>query len=434
MGREEKIGVEAQSTFAIAAPGLTSAEARKRLSELGPNIVVEKSRPPWQGFLAKFWAPVPWMLEGTLVLQIVLGAYVEAAVIGALLLFNATLGFVQEGRAGAALAALKKRLAPTALVRRDGEWARLPAFELVPGDAVSLSLGALVPADASIVSGSVMIDQSTLTGESVPVDANTGNLVYAGSIVRRGQAVAEVTATGSRTYFGRTAELVRIAHSGSTEQKAIFGVTRNLMLINGVVAVLIVAYGYVIALPSPDLIRLALTALLATIPVALSATFTLSAAFGAQILARRGVLLTRLSAAHEAAAMDVLCADKTGTLTRNTLEVADVVALPGFNRDRVLALAVLASSEADQDPMDAAIRATASSVAGHSTAARLVRFVPFDPTTKASEAFAIDDAGNELRVIKGAFEVVAKVAEAPTDAQRMVDQLAEQGMQNRLQY
>jgi H+-transporting ATPase len=427
MGREEKNSVQAQSTFAIAAPGLTSADARKRLSELGPNIVVEKSRPPWQGFLAKFWAPVPWMLEGTLVLQIVLGAYVEAAVIGALLLFNATLGFVQEGRAGAALAALKKRLAPTALVRRDGEWVRLPASELVPGDAVSLSLGALVPADASIVSGSVMIDQSTLTGESVPVDANTGNPVYAGSIVRRGQAVAEVTATGSRTYFGRTAELVRIAHSGSTEQKAIFGVTRNLMLINGVVAVLIVAYGYVIALPSPDLIRLALTALLATIPVALSATFTLSAAFGAQILARRGVLLTRLSAAHEAAAMDVLCADKTGTLTRNTLEVADVVALPGFNRERVLALAVLASSEADQDPMDAAIRATASSVPGHSTAARLVRFVPFDPATKASEAFALDDAGNELRIIKGAFEVVAKIAEAPTGAHRMVDQLAEQG-------
>lgn len=427
MAQTETFEANARPAAGSSAAGLASAEARKRLSELGPNIVVEKSRPPWQGFLAKFWAPVPWMLEGTLVLQIVLGAYVEAAVIGALLLFNATLGFVQEGRAGAALAALKKRLAPTALVRRDGEWVRLPASELVPGDAVSLSLGALVPADASIVSGSVMIDQSTLTGESVPIDANPGNLVYAGSIVRRGQAVAEVTATGSRTYFGRTAELVRIAHSGSTEQKAIFGVTRNLMLINGVVAVLIVAYGYVIALPSPDLIRLALTALLATIPVALSATFTLSAAFGAQILARRGVLLTRLSAAHEAAAMDVLCADKTGTLTRNTLEVADVVALPGFNRERVLALAVLASSEADQDPMDAAIRATASSVVSHSTAARLVRFVPFDPATKASEAFALDDAGNELRVIKGAFEVVAKVAEAPTDARRMVDQLAEQG-------
>ena len=367
------------------------------------------------------------MLEAALVLQVALDAYVEAALIGALLLFNATLGFIQEGRAGAALAALKNRLAPTALVRRDGEWARLSASEVVPGDAIRLSIGTMVPADASIMSGSVMVDQSTLTGESVPVDANPDSLVYAGSIVRRGQAVAEVTAIGSRTYFGRTAELVRIAHSGSTEQKAIFGVTRNLMLINGVVAVLIVAYGYVIALPSPDLIQLALTALLATIPVALSATFTLSAAFGAQILARRGVLLTRLSAAHEAAAMDVLCADKTGTLTRNTLEVADIVAMPGFDRDRVLALAVLASSEADQDPMDSAIRTAGASVTGRAASERLVRLVPFDPATKASEAFARDDAGNELRVIKGAFEVIAKIAEAPTDAQRMVDQLAEQG-------
>jgi H+-transporting ATPase len=412
---------------AITSSGLTSAEARLQLVAFGLNTVSEKAPPGWRIFLEKFWAPVPWMLEATLAIEIGLGAHVEAAMIGALLLFNATLGFVQEGRAGAALAALKKRLTPTALVRRDGEWARLPASELVPGDAIRLSLGAMVPADASIVSGTVMVDQSTLTGESVPIDADTGSRVFAGSIVRRGQAVAEVTATGSRTYFGRTAELVRIAHSSSTEQKAIFGVTRNLMLINGVVAVLIVAYGYVIALPSPDLIRLTLTALLATIPVALSATFTLAAAFGAQILARRGVLLTRLSAAHEAAAMDVLCADKTGTLTRNTLEVADIIAMPGFDRERVLALATLASSEADQDSMDAAIRAAGASGKGRSTPEHLVRFVPFDPGTKASEAFARDDAGNELRVIKGAFEVIAKIAGPPADARCMVDQLGAQG-------
>jgi H+-transporting ATPase len=427
MGREARADVQEHPTIAIAPPGLTSAEARQRLNESGPNTVSEQVPARWRVFLEKFWAPIPWMLEAAIVLQIALGAYVEAAVIGALLLFNATLGFIQEGRASAVLAALKKRLAPTALVRRDGEWARLPASALVPGDTISLSLGAMVPADASIVSESVMVDQSTLTGESVPVDANPGSRIYAGSIVRRGQAVAEVTATGPRTYFGRTAELVRIAHAGSTEQKAIFGVTRNLILINGVVAVLIVAYGYVIALPSPDLIRLALTALLATIPVALSATFTLSAAFGAQILAARGVLLTRLSAAHEAAAMDVLCSDKTGTLTRNTLEIADIVAMPGFDRDRVLALALLASSEADQDPIDAAIRAAGTSATGRSTPERLARFVPFDPATKVSEAFARGDAGNELRIIKGAFEVIAKAVEAPADAWPMVDQLAGQG-------
>jgi H+-transporting ATPase len=417
-----------EMSAAVTIPiGLTSAEARRRFGEFGPNAVAEKATPRWRVFLMKFWGPIPWMLEAAILLQLGLGERIEAAVIGGLLLFNATLGFVQEGRAGAALAALKKRLAPTALVCRDGEWLRLPASDLVPGDAIRLSLGALVPADATIASGSVMVDQSMLTGESVPVDAEPTNQVYASSLVRRGQAIAEVTATGSKTYFGRTAELVRIAHAGSTEQAAIFAATRNLAIINGTVAVLIIVSAYVMALPSPDLIRLALTALLATIPVALPATFTLSAAFGAQILAGRGVLLTRLSAAHEAAAIDVLCADKTGTLTQNALEVADVVPMSGFDRERVLALAALASSEADQDPIDAAIRGSAAKAPSDRTTERLVRFVPFDPTTKISEAFAIDRDDHELQITKGAFEVIAKVADVPANARQLVDNLAKQG-------
>jgi H+-transporting ATPase len=427
MASEATIGVPQASVAVATSTGLTSAEARQRLGEFGPNAVTEEAPPRWRIFLAKFWGPIPWMLEAALLLELGLSAHVEAAVIGALLLFNATLAFVQEGRAGAALAALKQRLAPTALVRRDGEWVRLPALELVPGDAIRLPLGALVPADATVVSGSVMVDQSMLTGESVPVDANAGSTVYAGSLIRRGQAIAEVTATGSKSYFGRTAELVRIAQSRSTEQAAIFAVTRNLAIVNGTVAALIVAYAYAMALPSGDLIRLALTALLATIPLALPATFTLSAAFGAQNLARRGVLLTRLSAAHEAAAMDVLCADKTGTLTRNALEVVEVVEMPGFDRERVLALAALASSEADQDPIDAAIQAAAANATGRGATERLVRFVPFDPDTKTSEAFVLDRDAGELRIAKGAFEVIGDLAQGPPDARRQVDDLATRG-------
>lgn len=173
--------------------GLTSTEARERLREVGPNAIADKEAPRWRAFVGKLWSPVPWMLEAAILMQLSIGEYVEAGVVGALLLFNATLGFLQEGRANAALAALKSRLAPTAWVHRDGEWVRLPAAELVPGDAIRLSLGSLVPADATIVSESLLVDQSTLTGESVPTDANPGSAIYAGSLVRRGQAIAEVT-------------------------------------------------------------------------------------------------------------------------------------------------------------------------------------------------------------------------------------------------
>jgi H+-transporting ATPase len=415
-----------ERSIAEAASGLTSAEARQRLAEFGPNTVSEEVSPRWIVFLAKFWGPIPWMLEAAILLQIGLGAYVETAVIGGLLLFNATLGFIQEGRASAALAALKQRLAPTAIACRDGTWTRISAAELVPGDAIRLALGALVPADARLVSGSVMIDQSMLTGESLPVDAGPGSEVYAGSLVRRGQAIAEVTATGAKTNFGRTAELVRVAHAASTEQAAVFSVTRNLAIVNGTVAALIIAYAYVVGLPAADQIRLGLTALLATMPLALPATFALSAALSTQILAARGVLLTRLSAAHEAAAMDVLCADKTGTLTRNALQVADVVAMPGFARERVLALAALASSEGGQDLIDAAVRAAAEAT-GRDASERPVRFVPFDPQTKTSEAFALDRNGKEIRIAKGAFEVIGKLAEAPADSRRRIDALAAQG-------
>jgi len=424
MDSKSTIAASERSAAPIAPAGLTTAEARRRLAEQGANVVAQAPA-RWHLLLAKFWSPVPWMLEAAILLQLWLGEYVEAGVIGGLLLFNAILGFIQEGRAGAALAALKKRLAPTALVRRDGAWVRLPAAEVVVGDVIELPLGALVPADATIRSGSLMVDQSMLTGESVPVDADAGSRVYAGSLVRRGQAIAAVTATGARTYFGRTAELVREAHGASTEQAATFAATRNLVIVNGAIAVLVVTSGYFMALPTTDLIRLALTALLATIPVALPATFALSAALAAQVLARRGVLLTRLSAAHEAGAMDVLCSDKTGTLTRNTLEVVDVAAIDGIDRDRILALAALASSDAD--PIDAAIRAAAVKTAAARASERLVRFVPFDPATKTSEALARDADGHELRIAKGAFAVIGKVAQVPANARQIVDALAGQG-------
>ncbi len=411
----------------VANPaGLTSQEARGRLEKFGPNAVTDTALDPLRRALTKFWAPVPWMLEAAIVLELALGKYVEAAIIAALLAFNAALGFFQEGRAQATLAALKSRLALNASVRRDQVWAPLPAAGLVPGDIVKLSLGAVVAADVRLTEGSVLLDQSMLTGESVPIEAGAGFEAYAGALVRRGEAVAEVTATGARTKFGRTAELVRTAHVESSQQKAVLRVVRNLAMCNGVVIVILVAYAHALKMPLGEIIPLVLTAVLASIPVALPATFTLAAAIGARALAKLGVLPTRLSAVDEAASIDVLCADKTGTLTQNALTVTAVHAMSGFDDSHVLGLAALASSDGGQDPVDAAIRAAAAKKVA-SDLPKLIKFVPFDPGTKMSEATATDPGGASVRAVKGAFAAVAGLTQPAPDASKTASELEAQG-------
>jgi H+-transporting ATPase len=321
--RPASVGSPDKPTIAkrISPSGLTNEEADLRLKKVGPNAMPDTTMHPLRSALSKFWTPVPWMLEAAIVLEMALGKYVEAAIIAGLLVFNALLGFFQESRAQATLAALKSRLALNASVRRGGVWKMTPAVGLVPGDIVKLSLGAVVAADMRLVEGEVLLDQSMLTGESIPIEAGPGLQTYAGALVRRGEAVAEVTATGARTKFGRTVELVRTAHVTSSEQKAVLRVVRNLAMFNSAIIVMLVAYAYRLAMPPAEIIPMVLTAILASIPVALPATFTLAAALGARALAHLGVLPTRLSAVDEAATIDVLCVDKTGTLTRNELKV-----------------------------------------------------------------------------------------------------------------
>jgi H+-transporting ATPase len=395
--------------------GLTSDEARSRLKKFGPNAMPDTSMHPFRMALEKFWAPVPWMLEAAILLELVLGKYIEAAIITALLVFNAALGLFQESRAQATLAALKSRLALNASVRRDGTWKTIPAVELVTGDVVKLSLGAVVAADVHLSAGEVLLDQSMLTGESVPIEAGAGVQTYAGALVRRGEAVAKVTATGPHTKFGRTAELVRTAHVVSSQQKAVLRVVRNLATFNGVVILLLVAYAWSLKMPLDEIIPLVLTAVLASIPVALPATFTLASALGARSLAKRGVLPTRLSAVDEAATMDVLCSDKTGTLTQNALTVATIHSMPGFDEAHILRLAALASSDGGQDPVDGAIR-TAAAGKAVSDALKMIKFVPFDPATKMSEAMVEDQAGGTQRVVKGAFTAVIRLTSPSSDA------------------
>ncbi len=360
------LSLERTTTSRAAVPaGLPSAEAARRRVEFGPNAVVEERAHPLKQVARHFWAPVPWMLEATITPQIVIGERLEALMIATLLILNVGLNVFQESRANAALALLKQRLSLKVRVRRDGVWTEAPAADLVPGDIVQVSLGSVVPADLKIMSGSLLLDQSMLTGESVPAETEAGKIAYAGSLVRRGEAVAGVVATGTRTYFGHTAELVRVAHVESAEQKAVLGIVRNLTVVNFTIVVGMVAYARVIGMGVPQIIPLVLTALLSAVPVALPATFTLAAALGAKALALKGVLLTRLSALHEAAMIDVLCADKTGTLTANELAVSRVRAVrPGYNEADVLGFAALASSAEGQDPINSAIRSMLNSVHG----------------------------------------------------------------------
>ena len=382
------------------------------MAEFGPNAVAEEHVHPVRRVLRHFWAPVPWMLEVTIALQIVVGERLEALMIATLLLMNVGLGVFQETRANAALELLKQHLVPKVRVRRDVMWVAAPASVLVPGDIVQLSLGGIVPADLRIIAGSVLLDQSMLTGESIPVELGPQGTAYAGALVRRGEAIAEVGATGLRTYFGRAAELVRIAHVESSEQQAVLGVVRALTVVNFAIVVGMVAYAHTIGMDVPRIIPLVLTALLSAVPVALPATFTLAAALGAKSLALKGVLLTRLSALHESAMIDVLCADKTGTLTENSLALQEVRSVNAAYDDAdVVAYAAAASSADGQDPIDSTIRSVAvqrqDALLGP---LKVLRFTPFDPAAKMAEATVIDSSGTERRVVKGAPAAVAAIA------------------------
>ncbi len=415
-----------QSKPDTSSKGLTSDEASVRLKTDGLNAMPDVSVRPIINFLSKFWAPIPWLLEASLILEVGLHKYFEAAIIAGLLIFNATLAFVQEGRAQATLKALRSRLALNASVLRDGKWQTLAATQLVRGDLVKLSLGAVVAADVHLVAGSVLLDQSMLTGESLPKEAGVGSDTYAGALVRRGEATAEVTATGGRTKFGRTAELVQTAHSISSQQTAVLQIVRNLAIFNGVVIVLMGVFAYSHSLPRGEIIALLLTSVLAAIPVGLPATFTLAATLGARSLAKLGVLPTRLSSVDEAGTINVLCSDKTGTLTLNQLSVTTVRALSGSDEAHVLAMASLASSDGGSDAVDAAIR-SASQKKLPPDVLKLAYFVPFDPAKKTSEATATDAKGEVLRIAKGAFAAVAGLTAPAPDAAAIADELEKKG-------
>jgi len=395
--------------------GLTAAEAVKRLKQYGPNMAEEEHRHPFLALLGKLWAPVPWMLEVTIVLELLLGHYAEAEIIGVLLVVNAVLSFVQEGRAQNALALLRQRLTIQARVMRDGHWQLCPAQDLVPGDVLHLRMGDLVPADVRVESGQVQVDQSALTGESVPVEVASGQMAYAGTQVKRGEVTGEVSATGTRTAFGKTAELVRQAKTGSHLETIIFKIVTALVILDAALVAAVLIYAAIAAMPLGETLPFALILLVASVPVALPATFTVATALGAMELARQGVLVTRLSAIEEAAGMDVLCSDKTGTITKNELEVVALHCYAPCTEEELLRLALAACDESTQDPIDLAILATARHQGIPAPGPERVRFIPFDPATKRSEGF-LQEAGEINRVVKGAPQVVQALCPTAEDS------------------
>ena len=394
--------------------GLTIAEAERRLAEYGANEIPERHPHPAIALLRKFWGPIPWMLEATIAIQILLGRTGEAAIVGALLVFNAAVSFLEEGRANKALELLRSRLTTRARVLRDGRWQAVAATSLVPGDCVHIRMGDLSPADIRIANGDVLLDQSTLTGESVPVEAGPGALAYAAAVVRRGEATGEVVATGRRTYFGKTAELVRTAKSTSHLQTTIFAIVKALIVIDSVLVCALLLYAAATGLPFADVIPFALILLVASVPVALPATFTLATALGSTELAHHGVLVTRLTAIEEAAGMDVLCTDKTGTITENHLAVAATLPFGSRSEDELLRFAALASDSATQDPIDLAILAAAGAHNLRTDLPSRVKFVPFDPAQRYSLG-QYQSATGPLCVVKGAPRAVVALSANPTE-------------------
>lgn len=402
------------ASSAVNERGLSAAEAQARLRQFGPNAVPEEARNPWRDFFKRFWTPISWLLEACVILQLCIGEDVEAAVIGGLLVINAMLSFLQEGRAQKALALLRQQLRVLARVRRDGRWLTVPAEELVPGDFVHMRQGSIVPADVKIADGTMLVDQSALTGESAVVSIEPGKTIYAGAMVRGGEADGEVTATGAHTFFGKTAELVRTAGTANRQEQEIVGVVRNLFVVNAATVVVVIGYAHLHGMTIAYVLPLLLTILLASIPVALPATFTLAAALGSVELSKRGVLITRLSALHDIASMTILCSDKTGTLTRNQATVNVLWPAPGFAENDLLRAAALASDPAGADPVDGAMVQAANARGWHDGELTRVEFHPFDPVTKRAEAvYRVNGSAEQYRFLKGAPAVVSNLAGAP---------------------
>ncbi len=389
--------------------GLTRAEVDTRRKEHGYNEVAEKKEHPALVFLGKFWGLSAWMLEMIMVLSAVLRKYPDLAVVSTLLVINAVVSFMQERRATGVVEALRRRLQVSARVQREASWQVIPARELVPGDIVRVRPGDIIPADVKLLTGALTIDQSALTGESKDADKAPGAVLSSGSVVRRGEGNGVVMLTGAKTYFGRTTELVQQARPKFHIDAVMAKVVRWLFLVVGALLGMVIVMSLMRGTPLLEMVPLMLILFMSAIPLSLPVMFTVSMAIGSKELAKRGVLVTRLSATEDAATMDVLCVDKTGTITMNQLAVTGVIPLEHATEADVLFAGALASQEANQDPIDLAFLAAAKErhIFDNLPKVTPISFAPFDAKNRRTEA-VVQQNGRRFRVMKGAVETIAQ--------------------------
>ena len=418
------------STLHSSAAGLSAEEAAQRLERYGPNAIAEHRVNPLLRFLGFFWGPIPGMIEVAALLSALVRHWTELGIILALLVINAVVGFWEEHQAGNTVDALRKTLALEALVKRGGKWRRIAARELVPGDVVRLRLGGVVPADLRLLDGDpIQVDQSALTGESLPVERGAGEAVYSGSLVKQGEIDGCVVATGGDTFFGRTAHMVESAGGTSHFQKAILRIGDYLIVLALALVILILLVALFRGESMMSTLQFALVLTVAAIPVALPTVLSVTLAVGARLLAHKQAVVTRLAAIEELAGVDVLCSDKTGTLTKNQLTLGEPFAVEGVDaRDLVLA-AALASREEDADPIDEAVIGALDDRAA-TAAYRVTHFQPFDPVSKRSAA-TLQGPDGPLEVSKGAPQVILDLVK-PSQALRQqvedaIDDFARRG-------
>jgi H+-transporting ATPase len=431
-GRFEDMSLEdLENQLDATLDGLTQDEVQRRLEKYGYNQLEDKKVNPILKFLSYFWGPIPWMIEVAAVLSALLQHWMDLGVILALLVFNAIVGFWQEFQAANAVDALKKQLALKARAKRDGEWQEVEANSLVPGDVVRLRLGDIIPADVKLAEGDYLsVDQSALTGESLPVEKKVGEVAYSGSVAKQGEMVALVTATGSDTYFGRTAKLVSSAKTVSHFQKAVLTIGDYLIYLSLFLAAALVLVMLFRGEQLLTLIQFVLILVVAAIPVAMPAVLSVTMAVGAVALAKMKAIVTKLESIEEMAGMDILCSDKTGTLTQNKLTLGEPTLFNAQNAQELILAGALASKEEDRDAIDMAVLAGLDDDQAMKKYNQ-TKFVPFDPVSKRTEASVKGPDGQSFKVTKGAPQVILELCHPAADladkANAKVDEFARQG-------